>query len=470
MAIVICITGHIKIYKPEEVRNDISYFFKYIKDTNPNEEIFAISSMAAGADTIFAEEAMDAHIPLKIIFPFQLEEYQNDFETRDWEKVNNILKKQGNRFETSEQIEIGNEEQRKLAYLKTGQRLVDEATIVLAVWDGKEANGTGGTGEIVEYAIEHKKELHIIKGIKDQKGEQQLLPDEEQNKFDQLDKNAVNYKKWIFTPSWRLGIVFGFATVIFFSVKTIFITNENKIFILSVLEILSLALSFFLLDYLARKWKTKFLKARRNAEYLRSALWFRDAGIPIPIPDKVGFTPDEDVSDMEKRMAAKIDSITNLPNAKRITWALAQEQIDYQVHTRKKRSEVSQELITNSLHFIKWFFVVVAILNFVFEVFHHYHIGFVDYELLRPWFYFLLVILPPMYASLEGVKYFGEYKKDIEVARETINGLEKIKNQISKITDENDLNKTARELREVLEIENIDWAVRLNIRQIEKAL
>jgi len=43
--------------------------------------------------------------------------------------------------------------------MEAGEKIVEEADIVVAVWDGKPAAGLGGTADIVEYARELEKPL-----------------------------------------------------------------------------------------------------------------------------------------------------------------------------------------------------------------------------------------------------------------------------------------------------------------------
>ena len=48
--------------------------------------------------------------------------------------------------------EVGPQPTREDAYLAAGHAVVDDADVVLALWDGRPARGRGGTAEVVEYA------------------------------------------------------------------------------------------------------------------------------------------------------------------------------------------------------------------------------------------------------------------------------------------------------------------------------
>lgn len=48
------------------------------------------------------------------------------------------------------------------SYLAAGQKVVDLSNMMIAVWNGKPAAGLGGTADIVDYALQKKKQLYHI--------------------------------------------------------------------------------------------------------------------------------------------------------------------------------------------------------------------------------------------------------------------------------------------------------------------
>ena len=56
---------------------------------------------------------------------------------------------------------------------------------------------------------------------------------------------------------------------------------EHIKFLLAILEVSLVISSFILLSEFANKWKNKFLDKRREAEYLRSLIWFKNAQIQV---------------------------------------------------------------------------------------------------------------------------------------------------------------------------------------------
>ena len=112
-----------------------------------------ISSLAKGADRIVAKVAMD-HLSasLKVVAPFNIDEYRKDFEpSGDLNEFNELFEKSENKHNLiqEEPPSIGIRED---GYERAGKEVVDSCEILIAVWDGLPARGKGGTAEIVEYA------------------------------------------------------------------------------------------------------------------------------------------------------------------------------------------------------------------------------------------------------------------------------------------------------------------------------
>ena len=468
MAITICVTGHIDLKDPKKIKNEIIYFLRYIKETNPNTEIIALSAMAAGSDTIFAQAVLDVKIPLKIILPFQIEDYEKNFNKEDWQTAKKIIS--SNEYYVNETIDYKNSENRNNAYLSTGKKLVDGSNMVLAIWDGKDAVGVGGTGDIVKYVRQNNsKELHIIKAARNKKSEENDLLNKAQELFDELDAKAINKKKYQFNLIWIAGIIFGLLGVVLFFYKNFINKNSHLDFTLSFYEVILILISLILLNVFVNRSKINFLTLRRDAEYLRSIIIFSDGGIPIPKIDFKGYNPSYELINLESKIKEQTSQANNFPNSKRSIWSLIVQQIDYQTLKRKIRVEKRLSNLTKWMNIIKWTFFGLFFLNFAFETNHHFHIfERINYESFKDWLFFSLSILPPFFAALEGVKFFGDYNNDIKIIDDTVNQLKKLEGSIVNCKDEKNLTDITLELRKTLEKENIDWANKLKEKHIEK--
>ena len=125
------------------------------KIQNLHGEVIALSAIAEGADSIFAEVAISLKIPLHIIRPFK--QYSNDFSSAiQIESYNNLRHLASN--ETLLHFDFRSEK----AYYYAMQWIVKKSEILIAAWDGKPARGIGGTGNAVKQAILNKKEwIHL---------------------------------------------------------------------------------------------------------------------------------------------------------------------------------------------------------------------------------------------------------------------------------------------------------------------
>lgn len=114
--------------------------------------LVAVSSVALGADLVFAEECLAAGLPWKCLLPFPQEEFRrDDFTEADWARVEQCLAR-AYRVETlTEGIPL-NPEARNKAYTDCGHRTVEAADVMLLLWNGQPSKGSGGTADMWEYA------------------------------------------------------------------------------------------------------------------------------------------------------------------------------------------------------------------------------------------------------------------------------------------------------------------------------
>lgn len=114
-------------------------------------KLVAVSSIALGADLIFAEECLAADLPWKCLLPFPKEEFRKDeFTDADWERVEECLAR-AYRVETLSAGVPINADARNAAYLDCGHRTVELADVMMILWNGEPAAGVGGTGDLLEY-------------------------------------------------------------------------------------------------------------------------------------------------------------------------------------------------------------------------------------------------------------------------------------------------------------------------------
>lgn len=120
--------------------------------------LVGLSSLAIGADQVFARAVLDAGGDLFVVIPTA--DYIAHFQESARRAVERLLS------EASATTVLEPQDTREESYLAAGKYIVDASELVVAVWDGEEAVGRGGTGDIVHYARAIKRQLFIIDPIR----------------------------------------------------------------------------------------------------------------------------------------------------------------------------------------------------------------------------------------------------------------------------------------------------------------
>lgn len=106
-----------------------------------------ISSLAAGADQLFAELALGLGAELHVVVPFAA--YESAFANAEERERYLTLLAHARSVEVCAERTTAEE-----SFLAAGQRMVDRADRLIAVWNGAPARGLGGTADIVAYAMQ----------------------------------------------------------------------------------------------------------------------------------------------------------------------------------------------------------------------------------------------------------------------------------------------------------------------------
>lgn len=155
------ITGHQKLDKSEWwkwVEKELIKIIEKFNKESPNTSV-AISSLAIGADQLFARLVLNSGGKLYAVIPFA--NYDEKFNGKDLEKYNQLIN-QASKVETLPASSTDEE-----SYFAAGKRMVELSDIIIAVWNGKKAAGLGGTGDVVNYAKDiGKKIIHLNPNVK----------------------------------------------------------------------------------------------------------------------------------------------------------------------------------------------------------------------------------------------------------------------------------------------------------------
>jgi hypothetical protein len=131
-------------------------------------ELTLVSTLADGADTIAAKAALDLGYALDVPLPFAVADYEKDFSSdavdghtplQDFRalvgKARSVLQLPGQRRTEADTKKQGNLKENR-AYEAAGLTVLNQADILLAIWDGEGSRGRGGTAEMVAEAARQR--------------------------------------------------------------------------------------------------------------------------------------------------------------------------------------------------------------------------------------------------------------------------------------------------------------------------
>jgi len=118
-------------------------------------EIRVVSALAEGADRVVAEAGLAAGLPLDVLLPFPAAIYETDFAAAESKAVfRDLLKRARVRFALPGERSTEDPSVANRAYEAVGLMTLRQCDLLIAIWDGKEAAGRGGTEDIVQRAVE----------------------------------------------------------------------------------------------------------------------------------------------------------------------------------------------------------------------------------------------------------------------------------------------------------------------------
>ena len=146
------VTGHrtagLTAAEPERLRRRVGEVLAAVAGALPGGARLW-SALAEGADRIAAEEALALGWELACALPLPRTDYEADFaDPTSLHEFRLLLARATGVVELD--AVAGSE--RSAAYQRAGRRILAEADLLLAVWDGEAARGPGGTAEMVAEA------------------------------------------------------------------------------------------------------------------------------------------------------------------------------------------------------------------------------------------------------------------------------------------------------------------------------
>jgi hypothetical protein len=148
--IKIGITGHRFLEQDANIYAGIQKVLLRIMQTYPDRSWSVLSSLAEGADRLVVEQVLQFKPGTNLVVPLPMDEenYIKDFkEKKSKLEFLRLL------HLATEVVPPQRESMGKNAYWSAGKYILDNCDILIALWDGLNAQGHGGTGELVDLAI-----------------------------------------------------------------------------------------------------------------------------------------------------------------------------------------------------------------------------------------------------------------------------------------------------------------------------
>ena len=156
--LVVGVTGHRDLVAAAlaQIRERVRAFFAGLRERVPDLPIMVMTPLAEGADRLVAEVARDLGIPVVILLPMPQSVYQTDFAGDSLDEFQAMMEMgevvelplvEGNTLQSVAQFGA----ERDLQYAWLGAYLAAHSHILLALWDGKDAQAPGGTAHVVQF-------------------------------------------------------------------------------------------------------------------------------------------------------------------------------------------------------------------------------------------------------------------------------------------------------------------------------
>lgn len=105
--------------------------------------------LASGSDQLAADGARNNNFIIRALLPFAPDEYRKDFAFgAERDEYDRQLAMADSLFSLP-----GDREEQDESYVQVGRAVIAAADILIAIWDGREGNGRGGTAHVVDLAL-----------------------------------------------------------------------------------------------------------------------------------------------------------------------------------------------------------------------------------------------------------------------------------------------------------------------------
>lgn len=167
--VAIGVTGHRFLDEVDKIATGVDEALRRIEEAFPGEPLTVISPLAEGADRLVAQRILTRRqARLVVPLPLPQSDYMADFGSPESKKLFLSLLDRAD-----EVIELPPVPTRNQAYEAVGHYVLDHCEVLIAIWDRQEAQGQGGTAEIVAQARQSGRPLAWIHAANRRPGDQE---------------------------------------------------------------------------------------------------------------------------------------------------------------------------------------------------------------------------------------------------------------------------------------------------------
>jgi len=154
---VIGVTGHRKLADREGLAAKIDAVLDKIAHNAAGGDLVLVSPLAEGADRLVAERVLARGGGLEAVLPMAEADYEADFADAASRTDFRSLLARARKIHR-----LPGSSKKEEAYAEAGRYVVEHCDVLIAIWDGRLANGPGGTADIVAYARSRSRPLFVI--------------------------------------------------------------------------------------------------------------------------------------------------------------------------------------------------------------------------------------------------------------------------------------------------------------------
>ena len=158
---VIGVTGHRFLAEVPKLRASVRVAVRRIADRFPDRTYVLLSSLAEGADRLVACAAMEEfEAALVVPLPMEVDAYTATFQSQASVAEFRRLLRRASRA-TTPSPEVATTD----PWMRAGAYIANNSDALIALWDGREAQGEGGTADVVALALRRRIPVfHVLTG------------------------------------------------------------------------------------------------------------------------------------------------------------------------------------------------------------------------------------------------------------------------------------------------------------------